>query len=230
MGTTSRRIVLSLLVSVVVAMNSATTAAEDAAPQQDDAAPGLVSKKPASGRFVQVGDRYMVPYTVQIPGTDVTYTMEPIPGGEFKIGSPDGEANRGDDEGPQRTIRVEPFWMGKYEVTWAEYHELMDMYSPFKAFEAAGIRPVTPGNEIDAITAPTPLHDPSVTYERGQNPQHPAVSMTQYGAKQYTQWLSGLTGRQYRLPSEAEWEYACRAGTKTAYFFGDDASKLGEYA
>jgi len=191
---------------------------------------GLVSSPPAEGRFVKTEKGYMVPYTMTIPGTDVEIEMVPIPGGKLKMGSPDSEENREDNEGPQFEVTVEPFWMGKTEVTWAQYKQYMALYGIFKELETRKLRLINGDNKIDAITAPTELYDPSFTFAFGEAPELPAVTMTQYSARQYTKWLSGITGHFYRLPSEAEWEYACRAGTETAYSFGDDMDDLDDYA
>lgn len=192
--------------------------------------PGLVKEKPSKGTFVETDRGYMVPYKTTIPGTDVAFEMVPVPGGKITVGSPPNEAGRDDSEGPQFVVNVPPFWMGKYEVTWDQYKEFMNLYGIFKEFEQKNIRPITDENRTDAITAPTELYDPSFTFEFGEAPRQPAVTMTQYAAKQFTKWISAVTGQFYRLPAEAEWEHACRAGTKTAYHFGDDPSKLGEYA
>lgn len=171
----------------------------------------------------------MVAYTETIPGTDVTFDMVPIPGGTFLIGSPNDEAGRNDDEGPQAKVEVAPMWVAKCEVTWSEYQQYMQLCTVFEKFDDLGIRQVTEKNQIDAITAPSKLYEPSFTFSAGDGPRHPAVSMSQYAAKQYTKWLSLLTGSFYRLPTEAEWEYTCRAGTTSAYHFGNDPSKLTEY-
>jgi len=189
----------------------------------------------AADQLAQAGDQAadkaaeaeMKPYTEQISGTDVGFDMVPIPGGEFVMGSPEGEANRKPDEGPQHKVRVDPFWMGKYEVTWDEY----DIWSFSLDIQR---RKVTGGeaNErdkiADAITRPTkPYTD--MTFDMGHD-GYPAICMTQLAAKMYCKWLSAKTGHFYRLPTEAEWEYACRAGTTTAYSFGDDPAKMDEYA
>jgi formylglycine-generating enzyme required for sulfatase activity len=156
--------------------------------------------------------------------------MIPIPAGTYTLGSPDSEEGHTGDEGPQVKVSVEPFWIGKTEVTWAEYKKFMSSYQIFKDLKSAKVRVVNSKNRIDAVTVPTPLYEPDHTFEFGEEPNQPAVTMTQYAAKQYTKWLSGLVGQQFRLPSEAEWEYACRAGTTSAYSFGDSADSLKDYA
>ena len=172
----------------------------------------------------------MKPYTEPIPQTDVKFDMAPIPGGKFMMGSPDDEAGRKDDEGPKHEVEIEPFWMGKCEVTWDEY-ELwgmgLDKQRRDLKHKTAGTEPGERENLVDAIAMPTkPYSD--MTFGMGKD-GFPAICMTQLAARGYCKWLSAKTGRFYRLPTEAEWEYACRAGTTTAYSFGDDPEKLDEY-
>ena len=201
-----------------------------AADETDTPTVGISTTKPAKGHYVKTEVGYMVPYTVKVPGTDVSFDMVPIPGGDFILGSPVTEAGRKADEGPQVHVKLEPFWMAKCEVRWVEYKVFMDLYGVFKEFQAKKIRPVTEDNLVDAVTVPTELYDPSHTYYYGEDPDQAAVTMTQIAAKHYTKWMTGITGEQYRLPTEAEWEYACRAGSDSAYCFGDDPKKLAEYA
>jgi formylglycine-generating enzyme required for sulfatase activity len=98
--------------------------------------PGLVKEKPADGFTVQTEQGWMVAYEMAIPGTDVKFRMVPIPGGEYVMGSPATEPHRKDDEGPQRKVRVAPFWMGECEVTWAEYRQFMELYRALKELQA----------------------------------------------------------------------------------------------
>ncbi len=167
----------------------------------------------------------MLPYTNAIPGTKVTYAMIPIPGGEFMMGSPENEPGHRPDEGPVHRVKIEPFWMGKCEVTWNEYD-----FFQFKEYLNKIPSSRNPENVslVDALSWPTrAVYEPTLGMGKDG---YPAISMSHHAAVKYCQTLSALTGHFYRLPTEAEWEYACRAGTKSAYYFGDNPKALAEHA
>ncbi len=170
----------------------------------------------------------MKAYSTLIPGSEISFDMVPIPGGKFKIGSPEAEPGHKPDESPQTEVTLSPFWMGKCEVTWNEFHLFMYPDEEKKIRETKKL-PALLNTLTDATAHPT---QPYVEMSFGMGTDgFPAISMTQHAANKYCQWLSAKTGHFYRLPTEAEWEYAARAGTTTAYFWGDsaDPQTIGEY-
>ncbi|NJN25297.1 MAG: formylglycine-generating enzyme family protein [Cyclobacteriaceae bacterium] len=163
-------------------------------------------------------------YLEKIESTDVTFNMVPIQAGDFLLGSPEGQANRDEDEGPQKKVQIEAFWMMETEATW----DLFELFIDTEKSALIGYRSDDSKTQADAVTRPsTPYLDPS--FGMGKI-NYPAISMTQFAALNFCKWLSEVTGKFYRLPTEAEWEYACKAGTGTAYSFGDDVSELKDYA
>ncbi len=165
-------------------------------------------------------------YSQSIPGTELSIRMLPIPGGTFSMGSPASEPGHRPDEGPVNEVKIDPFWMAEVEISWDLYNLFVD-----RVIDAQQPQPVA-GTEVqldaDAVTGATrPYVD--MTFSMGRE-GYPAISMTQLAASRFCAWLSALTGNFYRLPTEAEWEYACRAGTQSAYAYGEDPSLLGDYA
>lgn len=167
-------------------------------------------------------------YSSKVPLTGAAYHMVAVPGGEFLMGSPATEAKRNPDEGPQVKVTVEPFWIGKYEVTWDEYEPYMITRADRRKNGSRIDYDPKTHKLVDAVSQPTKPYT-EMSFGMGQK-GYPAISMTFHAANKYCQWLSAQTGHFYRLPTEAEWEYACRAGTTTAYSFGDDPAPLKEYA
>ena len=169
------------------------------------------------GLFAQTPATEFKSYDQLITGSSQKFKMVPIPAGSFIMGSPASENKREADEGPQKKIQIDAFWMSAYEVT-------RDQFDIFLKDDQTSMN-----SDVDAITRPSPQYV-DLTWGMGKEGGYPANSMSQRAAIMYCRWLYNKTGVFYRLPTEAEWEYACRAGTTTAYFFGNDKSKLSEYA
>ena len=159
-----------------------------------------------------------------IPGTAASISMIAVPGGEFTIGSPEDEPFREDNEGPQRRVRISPFFMGEVEVTWDQFWAFYSETMSEGRTPPAVIYANNSREDIDAVSGPTPPFGlPDQGWGMGSRP---AITMTHYSAQTFCQWLSLKTGRKYRLPTEAEWEYAARGGTATPYFFEGNPKKL----
>ncbi|MFC1544878.1 SUMF1/EgtB/PvdO family nonheme iron enzyme [Gemmatimonadota bacterium] len=161
-------------------------------------------------------------YTETIPGTDVTFEMVAIPGGSFTMGSPEIEPLRKQDEGPRHDVALSPFWIGETEITWNEFRAYFaETSQPARDTLAEYSDYVADTASVDTRTGPTPKYGSSDI-----GGWEAAYSMTWHAATEYCKWLSEKTGRTYRLPTEAEWEYCARAGTTTPYFFDGDPKKL----
>jgi formylglycine-generating enzyme required for sulfatase activity len=159
---------------------------------------------------------------------EIAFEMIPVPGGTYLMGSPRTEKGSQADEGPQHPVTIKPFWMGKFEVRWDEYDWYWTKRFPMGQPPPRPDISTKPDKLSDAITSPTPPYsDPTFGHGRAGNA---TLAISHHAAMEYCRWLSKETGKRYRLPTEAEWEWACRAGTTTAYSFGDDPAKLDEYA
>ncbi|MEO8144995.1 MAG: formylglycine-generating enzyme family protein, partial [Betaproteobacteria bacterium] len=156
--------------------------------------------------------------------------MVVIPAGEFTMGSPAPEAGRGVDEGPQRQVAIALYALGRNEVTVADFRRFADE-SGYKteaerAQGCSGFIYADPAAGIPGTQVPTTWRSPGLA----QAESHPVLCVSWNDARAYAQWLSKKTGRRYRLPSEAEWEYAARAGSPAARFWGDDPTQACRYA
>ena len=173
-------IILLLLVAGIPAGTGKTSAAQD--PPEATHANQAPAELPQSNYSEDLGN-------------GIRLDMIWIPAGTFLMGSPKSEKGRKDDEGPQAEVSLEGYWIGKYEVTQAQYKAVI------------GTNP---------------------SFFTGDN--QPVESVSWNDTMKFCRKLSEKTGKHYILPTEAQWEYSCRAGTTTPYSFGDDAKQLGDYA
>jgi formylglycine-generating enzyme required for sulfatase activity len=123
-----------------------------------------------------------------------------IPAGTFTMGSPASEKDRYDNETQHQVTLTKPFYMGRTEVTQGQWKKVMG----------------------------TELWKGKEHVQEGDD--YPAVNVSWDDAEEFCKKLSAMEGKVYRLPTEAEWEFACRGGTKTAFCFGNDEAELGKYA
>ncbi len=164
-------------------------------------------------------------YTQELPGTEESIRMIPIKGGYFDMGSSYIHDSSDEDERPIHHVEIAPFWMAKYETTWNLYQlyvdRVIDKATPLET-KARDVK-----IKVDGVSGAT---IPYIDMSQGMGTDgYPVINVSQHAASAFCEWLSALTGHYYRLPTEAEWEYACRAGSETAYHFGDDDYKLDKY-
>lgn len=154
-------------------------------------------------------------YEQTIPGTSIKFKLAAVQGGKFKMGSPANEKNREADEA-QKEVEVSSYWMGTHEITFAEW----DAYFKDNSLPQS--------KTIDGVTRATPQYI-DLTWGMGRDANHPTNSMSQLAAIMYCKWLYAKTGIFFRLPTEAEWEFACKGGT-TSKAPNTDAAALKEQA
>ncbi|MCC5897353.1 MAG: formylglycine-generating enzyme family protein [Phormidium sp. BM_Day4_Bin.17] len=174
----------------------------EAQPEQDGVALESFEFETAQIRRGDAGDNWVIERSrgsaqqfVEVLGNDRVLEMVFVPGGKFMMGSPDDEPENRRSEKPQHEVEVSPFYLGKYPVTQAQW------------------RVVAALPQVERALSP----DPS----RFKGANRPVERVSWDDAVEFCRRLSQQSGRDYRLPSEAEWEYACRAGTTTPFYFGD---------
>ncbi|MCA9135617.1 MAG: formylglycine-generating enzyme family protein, partial [Planctomycetales bacterium] len=184
----------------------------------------LLPQQPATGRFVETDRGFMVPYQQRIPGSGVVIEMVPVPGGEIRLEPIDPSS------GQPKTVSFEPFWIGKFEITMQQYMPYRQLHFTQKRNRPQGIDQAGSPTDVDAVTSPTEVYDPSFNFQYAGHPDSPMPTASQFAARQYTKYLSLLTGQTYRLPLRSEWQHACLAGSQSGYCFQDGEETVGDYA
>ena len=166
-----------------------------------------------------VSDNSFTAYDEVLAGKDKLITMTPVAGGLFNMGSPEDETGGRKDERPVRAVRLSDFWISTMEIPWDVYELFVYRNADTPTENQGEVR-----LEIDGVSSATM---PYVNYNK---PGYPVINITQYAASQFCKWLTAKTGYYYRLPTEAEWEYACRADSKDTFSFGPLSKSIASYA
>ena len=140
-------------------------------------------------------------YFELIEGSKFEIEMIYLSGGSFQMGSPANERGRKKDEGPIHNVFLSPFWIASHETTWDMYELFLNRSNETRKANRGDV-----GLDVDAVSSAT---TPYVNYNQKG---FPVINITQYAASQFCKWLTAKTGNYYRLPTEAEWEYASRGG------------------
>ncbi|HBB31481.1 MAG TPA: formylglycine-generating enzyme family protein [Cyanobacteria bacterium UBA8803] len=164
-----------------------------------------------------------VQYYTEFLDEGIGLEMTWVPGGTFLMGSPENEPERRANEGPQRLVTVPSFFMGRYPITQAQWR-VVARWEPVE-------RELQPDPSQFKNDPPQPLSIPRPSSFKGKPEDtaprvfsrwdRPVEQVSWYDAKEFCARLSQRTKKEYRLPTEAEWEYACRAGTTTPFHFGN---------
>ena len=166
-----------------------------------------------------VSEKSFTAYDEVLTSTDRLITMVPVAGGLFNMGSPKDEIGRRKDEGPVHTVLLADFWISTMEIPW-------DLYELFVYRNAD-----TPAENRGEVTLDFDgVSGATMPYLNYNKPGYPAINITQYAASQFCKWLTAKTGHYYRLPTEAEWEYACRAYSIHTFSFGPARKSIDSYA
>ncbi|MGL6266667.1 MAG: formylglycine-generating enzyme family protein [Chitinophagaceae bacterium] len=164
--------------------------------------------------YLKAQDKGFLEYEAAVPESAFKIKMVPLKGGKFRISS---NATSGKTPVETKVVTLSDFWIGAYEIT-------HDQFGIFYKDET-----ITQGSKVDAVTRPTAQYI-DLSWNMGKDGGFPVNSLSHDAALMFCRWLYHKTGIFYRLPTEAEWEFACRAGSTTLYPFGNDEKLLEQYA